>query len=120
MNRKKYFYIVRPAMAVRWIRLYPEAIPPMNFQELLAGINLPLDLVSELNNLLIQKSRSKEVGEAPRIPAIDNFITSEFTWAREAVDGFHAGPHDMKDEADALFRSIVKEADARRMKHSQP
>ena len=120
VNLKKYFYILRPAMAVRWIRLYPEAIPPMNFQELLAGINLASDLVSELNNLLIQKSRSREVGEAPRIPAIDDFITSEFTWAREAVDGFHAGPHDMKDEADALFRTIVKEADAGRMMRSQP
>ncbi len=66
VNLKKYFYILLPAMAVRWIRLYPEIIPPMNFQELLAGINLPSDLVSELNNLLIQNSRSKEVGEPAR------------------------------------------------------
>ena len=92
----------------------------MNLQDLVAGTNLPSGLVTELEKLLIQKSRSKEVGEAPRIPVIDDFITSEFTWAREAVDGFHAGPHDMKDEADALFRTIVKEADARRMKYSQP
>ena len=88
VNLKKYFYVLRPAMAVRWIRLYPDAIPPMNFQELLADLKLPSGLVSELNNLLIQKSRSKEVGDAPRIPALDKFITSEFTWAREEVVGY--------------------------------
>lgn len=119
VNLKRYFYIIRPAMAVRWIRLCPEAIPPMNFQELLEGVNLPSDLVSELNELLIQKSRSKEVGEGPRISAIDDFITSEFTWARKAVNEYHASRHDMRDEADALFRTIVKEADAGRMKRSQ-
>ena len=119
VNLKKYFYIVRPAMVVRWIRLHPESIPPMNFQELVAGINLPSGLVTELNNLLIQKSRSKEVGEAIRIPVIDDFITSEFTWAREAANELHAGRHDMKDEADPLFRAIVREADAQRLIHSQ-
>jgi predicted nucleotidyltransferase len=120
VNLKKYFYIVRPAMVVRWIRLNPETIPPMNLQDLVAGINLPSGLVTELEKLLIQKSRSKEVGEAPRIPAIDDFITSEFTWAREAVNELRSDRQDMKVEADALFRAIVKDADAQRMKQSQP
>ncbi len=92
----------------------------MNLQDLVAGTNLPSGLVTELEKLLIQKSRSKEVGEAPRIPAIDDFITSEFTWAREAVNELRSDRQDMKVEADALFRAIVKDADAQRMKQSQP
>ena len=58
VNLKKYFYILRPAMAVRWIRLNPDAIPPMNFQALIAGTDLPSGLLSELNRLLVRKSRA--------------------------------------------------------------
>ena len=112
VNLKKYFYILRPAMAIRWIRLHPENIPPMNFQALIAGINLPPGLVKELNQLLVRKSRAKEIGEAPHISAIDEFIASEFSWARGAAGELPADRHDIADEADALFRDIVKQVDA--------
>lgn len=73
VNLKKYFYMVRPAMAIRWIRMQPDTPPPMNFQELCAGVALPENLTAELAALLEVKSRSKEVGEGPRIAAIDTF-----------------------------------------------
>ena len=107
VNLKKYFYIVRPAMAVRWMRLHPELIPPMNFQQLLAGIELGEALTNELNALLLAKSRSKEIGEAPRVPVIDEFIVSEFEWAKEAVKSVKANRHDLVDEANTLFRDII-------------
>lgn len=109
VNLKKYFYIVRPAMAVRWMRLHPETIPPMNFQELLAGIDLDEKLVAALNSLLLAKSRSKEIGEAPRVQVVDEFIVSEFDWAREAVKTITAERVDLRGRADELFRKIVKE-----------
>ena len=107
VNLKKYFYIVRPAMAIRWIRLNPSIIPPMNFQELLSGVDLKPDLIEALEELLLAKSRSKEIGEASRVEAIDKFIVSEFAWAKEAVKSISFGRHDLRDEADLLFRKIV-------------
>jgi len=110
VNLKKYFYIVRPAMAVRWMRLHPEIIPPMNFQELLAGIDLGTDLTEALNALLLAKSHSKEIGTAPRVSIIDDFIVSEFNWAREAVKSIRADKENLRDEADALFRTLIHSA----------
>ena len=111
-NLKKYFYAVRPAMAVRWIRMHPEIAPPMNFQELMAGIDLPTGLVSELADLLKRKSLSKELGEASRIPAVDDFITAEFALARETAENMSTDRENLTGEADDLFRSIVKEVAA--------
>jgi predicted nucleotidyltransferase len=108
VNLKKYFYIVRPAMAVRWMRMHPAIIPPMNFQELLAGIDLVADLTAALNDLLLAKSRSKEIGKAPRVEIIDDFIVSEFDWAREAVKSVKTDKQLLRPKADALFREITQ------------
>jgi predicted nucleotidyltransferase len=110
VNLKKYFYVVRPAMAARWIGMHPDLPPPMNFHELQAGIALPGELASELETLLQRKSLSKELGEAPRIPIIDEFITAEFALAQQAVREPRAASGDLEHQANALFRSIVKES----------
>lgn len=108
VNIKKYFYIVRPAMAVRWMRLHPAIIPPMNFQELLAGIDLDRELTSALEELLYAKSQSKEIGLASRVPCIDDFIVAEFAWAKEAVKTISGDKRPLRQEADEIFRQIVK------------
>lgn len=107
VNLKKYLYVVRPAMAIRWIRLYPEQIPPMNFHALRAGIDLPQQLTTALMDLLDKKSRSKELGEAPRIEPIDRFIEEEFNWAREAVTTASYERKELRSDADDLFRKII-------------
>ena len=107
VNLKKYFYIVRPALAIRWMRMRPDILPPMNFQDLIAGTDLSVDLIDALEALLEAKSRSKEVGEAPRIPAIDALITAEFEWAREATRTIKPDRQDLRPRADALFREIL-------------
>ena len=110
VNLKKYFYIVRPAMAVRWMRMHPAIIPPMNFQELLSGIDLNDELTKALNALLLAKSRSKEIGKAPRVDIIDKFIEAEFDWARDAVKSIRGDKTPLRTEADALFRQIIQSA----------
>jgi len=97
-------------MAVRWMRLHPAIIPPMNFQELLAGIDLDDELIAALNVLLLAKSRSKEIGKAQRVEIIDAFIIEEFDWAREAVKSIKGNKSPLRAEADALFRTIIKSA----------
>ena len=109
VNLKKYFYIVRPAMAIRWIRHNPDKIPPMNFFELRDGIDLNDDLALALDALLLAKSCSKEIGLAPRVAIIDNFITAEFDWARGAAKSTKALRKNHTEEANILFRNIVKE-----------
>ena len=64
---KKYFYALRSAMALRWIETHAAA-PPMNFQELMEGVNVPADLKSEIEQLIIKKKSTAELGEGARIP----------------------------------------------------
>ncbi len=108
VNLKKYFYIVRPAMAIRWLRLNSEVTPPMNFQALLHGINPDEKLTDALQALLLAKSQSKEIGLASRVEVIDEFITSELEWARKTAKTAPKIKQDLKLEADDLFRQIVK------------
>jgi predicted nucleotidyltransferase len=107
VNLKKYLYIVRPALALRWIRLNPDSIPPMNFQQLVAGADLASNIASDLEALLLQKSRASEVGEGPRLQSIDDLIEFEFDWARNNGVELRHERHPLRDEADALLRNIV-------------
>jgi len=108
VNLKKYFYIVRPAMALRWIRKNPDTMPPMNFQALLAGVGVDKTLTAELEALLIAKREAKEIGLAPRVPVIDEFVEAEFDWAREAGKTLKADRKPLRPRADALFRELIE------------
>lgn len=105
---KRYFYVLRPAMALRWLRMHPDTVPPMNFQELMAGVDLDADLMEQLEILLRAKAASNELGAAARIDVLDAFIVSEFDIARERASGLRAERHDLRSEADVLFREIVR------------
>lgn len=109
VNLKKYFYVVRPAMVIRWLRMNPTEIPPMNFFDLKHGIDLGADVTEHLDELLRKKGDSKELGEAPSIKVVDDFISAEFDWAEQAVKVLPKREQkDLKAEADELFRKWVK------------
>jgi predicted nucleotidyltransferase len=106
VNLKKYFYVLRPALAIRWIRLHPETAPPMNLQALVEGLEIDETTEEEIARLLDMKSRAKEIGLGPRITGIDQLIAEELDWAREA--GVRSDWRNLVGEANALFQWIVK------------
>lgn len=108
VNIKKYFYVLRPALAIGWIRLHPETVPPMNLQELVGGLDIEDETVTEIARLLHLKSQAREIGEGERIAAIDALILSELEWAQLAEKS--VGGADLTAEADRLFRDIIKGA----------
>ncbi len=107
VNLKKYFYILRPAMCIAWIRERPGEILPMRLQDLMAGVELAPAFRDEVESLIVRKAQMSEVGNGARIVALDDFIQRELAWAgtqdlRKPVDpGLSA-------EADALFRWFVR------------
>ncbi|MEM9668663.1 MAG: nucleotidyltransferase domain-containing protein [Pseudomonadota bacterium] len=105
---KRYFYVLRPAMALRWLRMHSDKVPPMNFQDLMAGVDLDADLTEELRRLLLAKSQTNELGFAPRIPILDAFVLDEYEKAKQAAPEFRKSREDLRPEADDLFRDIVK------------
>lgn len=73
---KKYFYVLRPLLAVRWVEAGKGA-PPMRFAELLAGSCLEAGLRQEIDELLARKQRADEAEYGPRRPLLHAFIQSE-------------------------------------------
>ena len=73
---KKYFYVLRPLLACMWVETKNES-PPMEFDKLIEGINLYIELVKEIKDLLIRKRNGIELGLEPKKPIINNFIENK-------------------------------------------
>ena len=69
---KKYFYVLRPLMAAKWI-LDKKSAPPMLFDDLVAA-ELEDDLKPELMRLLELKKTLPEMGMAPKIQILNDYI----------------------------------------------
>ncbi|MEP9402113.1 nucleotidyltransferase domain-containing protein [Sphingomonas sp. VNH70] len=102
---KRYFYALRPALAIRWMRAHASRRPPMDLVSLLAGIDLPEALVDAIAGLVAAKASTAEQGSMPRVAALDAMIRDELARASDipsrAVDA--AAWH----RAEALFLELV-------------
>ncbi len=89
---KKYFYVLRPLLAVRWVEV-GKGVPPMRFAELLAGSELDAELRLEVDELLARKQRAGEAQYGARLPRLHAFIAAEIERGtvppvlRESQDG---------------------------------
>jgi predicted nucleotidyltransferase len=84
VETKKLFYALRPALALRWLRLHPgEAVAPMHFPTLARESELPADIVALIEDLLARKAVTRELGTAPLPAPVGALIDAEFTLARE-------------------------------------
>jgi predicted nucleotidyltransferase len=105
---KKYFYALRPLLAIRWIE-HHQGPPPIEFQRLLRALEDRPDLMAEVAALLEKKKAAAEMAVAPALPALNEYIEAEL----ERLDGFTREPSAARadiDAASALFRSLVREA----------
>ncbi|MGB0696231.1 MAG: nucleotidyltransferase domain-containing protein [Rhodospirillaceae bacterium] len=102
---KKYFYVLRPALAIRWMRLRPDDIPPMNIQQLVNGLEMDPALVDQIDALITRKATLAESREVERFPDLERFMAEEFDWAEQADKTKFTGR--LRDQADSLFREIV-------------
>lgn len=82
---KKYLYVLRPLLAVRWIDS-GQGTPPMRFADLAAGTLNDAALLDEINRLLEIKMRAGEAEYSPRWPAIHDFISAELERAEKAPE----------------------------------
>jgi len=106
---KRYFYALRAAMALRWIEKRDD-LPPMNFHALMAGVDVPSNVASEIDHLLKLKTSTAELGQGPRIPVLEDFLTQQINWAKTQP----SNPPDIEVHkaarlrADDLFREIIR------------
>jgi len=105
---KKYFYVLRPLLAVRWLEQFGKPAP-MEFDRLLCLIDREVDLLSAINDLLVLKRQTLEMGLAPQVPLIQQFIERELD-RLEGIKPTKSEQHNLVHELSALFRAVLDEA----------
>jgi predicted nucleotidyltransferase len=101
---KKYFYALRPLLAVRWIESKREP-PPIEFERLLVMLDDEEDVQRELRQLVAVKKRSAEMGLAPRIPALNDHIEAELV--RLGATTYEPGVPAPIGPLNELFRAML-------------
>ena len=106
--RKKYFYALRPLLAVRWIESGRGAVPTP-FGDLVAAV-LPGGAVqSELETLLAAKRMGAETDAGPHLPALDDFVADELERLAPVLGSMDAAGGDRR-ALSSLFRSALAAA----------
>lgn len=82
---KKYLYVLRPLLAMRWIDA-GKGMPPMRFADLVTATLEDAALITEINELLAIKMRAGEADLGPRRPAIHDFIETMLGEAEHDVE----------------------------------
>lgn len=103
---KKYFYVIRPLLAAKWI-VDKKTQPPMLFSELVES-ELPDELRAIIDNLLDMKQRMPEMGLAPKIKELDDFIEQELESVKKAADEEENTKNDWA-LLDEFFNRMVRE-----------
>jgi len=109
---KKYFYILRPLLAIRYIE-QGLGLPPVRFQKLVEAV-APEEIKSTIANLIDLKKVTPELGTGDAIPQLNEFIFKELETHGGVLTG--QGRPDLRDkqvivdELNSIFRQSISEA----------
>ena len=103
---KKYFYVLRPLLAVRWIEA-GKGMPPMRFATLLEGSDLASPLRAEIDALLVLKQTAGEAQYGPRRPLLHAFIQAELARGEIADALPESRSGDVRELDQLLYQTVM-------------
>lgn len=103
VKAKKYFYVLRPVLACRWI-LDKGTPPPMLFSELMESELVP-ELKPEVERLLDLKINSPEVRMIPKIEVLNEYLDSSIEEINQIIAALPENPENGWEELNELFLS---------------
>lgn len=106
VRAKKYFYVLRPILACKWI-LEKGTPPPMLFAELVKS-ELPDDLSETVYQLLDLKMNSPEIKEIPRIDQLNRYLDTGIVSVKEQIEKLPNTPVQDWNELNELFFSVLE------------
>lgn len=106
VKAKKYFYVLRPILACRWI-LAEGTPPPMLFASL-ADSKFDPALRPELDRLLDLKMNSPEIKEIPRVNAINDYLDQSIEEIKSRIAQLPEEPVPEWSELNALFLDAIQ------------
>jgi predicted nucleotidyltransferase len=79
---KRFFYALRPAVALRWLETHPTSvIPPMALPTLLAESDVSEEVHRAALELIALKAETRELGTAPAPAVLQRFIAAQLEHA---------------------------------------
>lgn len=105
---KKYFYVLRPILACKWIEKY-NTIPPISFHSLLDDIIPSGELRLEIDQLLKRKIAGDEMDLEPKISLINEFLDTEITKLEVYTKSLNIQVTDPTEKLDRLFLETLDE-----------
>lgn len=106
VKAKKYFYVLRPILACRWI-LERQTPPPMLFAELMES-ELPEYLNETVQQLLELKMNAPEVKMIPRIDILNDYLDRSLVEVKEQIEKLPKETLQDWDELNQLFLSVLE------------
>ena len=106
VRAKKYFYVLRPILACKWI-LEKGTPPPMLFTDLVKS-ELPDDLSETVYQLLNLKMNSPEIKEIPRIDQLNRYLDAGIVSVKEQIERLLDTPVQDWNELNELFFSVLE------------
>ena len=109
---KKYFYVLRPLLAIRFLEEVGTP-PPVEFEKLLHSV-CPDALIPVIEDLIELKRKTPEIGYGAQIPEINAFIEKELERHGSSFSG--QGRPDIlesqaiRKELNDLFREVLRKA----------
>ena len=104
---KKYFYVLRPLLACRWIESGRGAVP-MEFERLVEASDLSREVTQAIEQLLEEKRDGAELRKGPRVEPLHRFIEAEFE-RHETAGVVRQPPRRDVGPLSALFQSVLRE-----------
>jgi len=107
VKAKKYFYVLRPILACRWI-MENKNPPPMLFSKLVET-QLEEEMIPVINKLLDIKINSKEIKEIERIDILNEFIDKNILKIQEEVLKIYDPKDNKYDKLNNIFLKALDE-----------
>lgn len=106
---KKFFYALRPAAALRWLRTNSvDPIPPMQLQELLIASEAPGHVLALVRDLIELKAQTREMGQGAVPQGLREFVAREFELAEAEPPTEQPLGLQRRAQLDDFYRSAVQ------------
>lgn len=105
VRAKKYFYVLRPVLACKWI-LHRHTKPPMLFRKLMDS-ELEESLMPVVEHLLDLKMNAPEIKEIPKVEEINRYLDKTINTVRQDIFAYPGGHRPDWTSLNELFLETV-------------
>lgn len=106
---KKYFYVLRPILACKWIEMY-NTFPPVEFPELVDKMLRPGPLKQELLAIMERKRAGQGLEQELKSLVIHDYVKTEIDRVQDYAKSMSEKREDITIQLNSIFQETIDEA----------